>query len=139
MAGALALLGNEHALLVTGEDGVDELSIAAPTTVVEVTPSDGLRKYTVTPEEVGLARAAADAVPGGDPQENADTARRIYGGEQGAARDLAVLNAGAAIYAGGGADSLEGGVRAAEAAIDSGAATDALERFVARTQELAAA
>jgi anthranilate phosphoribosyltransferase len=80
-----------------------------------------------------------DAVPGGDPQQNADTARRIYAGEPGVARDLAVLNAGAAIYAGGGADSLEQGVRAAERTIDDGAATAALERFVARTRELAPA
>ncbi len=139
MAGALKLLGTDHALLVTGEDGVDELSICAPTTVVEVNAGEGLRRYTVTPEEVGLERAPAELVPGGDPQQNADTARRIYAGELGVARDLAVLNAGAAIYAGGGADSLEQGVRAAERAIDDGAATAALERFVARTQELAPA
>jgi len=138
MAGALALLGTEHALLVTGEDGVDELSISAPTTVVEV--KDGqLERYTVTPEEVGLTRASADDVPGGDPRQNADTARQIYAGRPGAARDLAVLNAGAAIYAAGGADTLEQGVRAAEQAIDDGAASAALERFVARTRELAPA
>jgi anthranilate phosphoribosyltransferase len=138
MAGALALLGTEHALLVTGEDGVDELSICAPTSVVEVL--DGrLERYTVSPEQFGLERAATDAVPGGDPQQNADTAKRIYAGERGVARDLAVLNAGAAIYAGGGAESLEQGVRAAERAIDEGAASAALERFVARTHELAPA
>jgi anthranilate phosphoribosyltransferase len=138
MAGALKLLGTDHALLVTGEDGVDELSISAPTTVVEVT-REGISRYTVTPEEVGLERVPGESVPGGDPQQNADTARRIYAGEPGVARDLAVLNAGAAIYAGGGAGSLEQGVRAAERAIDGGAATAALERFVARTQELAPA
>jgi len=138
MAGALALLDTEHALLVSGEDGVDELSISAPSTVVEVT-SDGIRHYTVTPEEVGLERASAESVPGGDPQQNAETARRIYAGEAGVARDLAVFNAGAAIYAGGGAGSLEQGVRAAERALDEGAAQAALERFVARTQELAPA
>jgi anthranilate phosphoribosyltransferase len=93
----------------------------------------------VTPEEVSLSRSPAEAVPGGDPQQNADTARRIFEGQTGAARGLAVLNAGAAIYAGGGADSLDAGVRAAEHAIDSGAAAAALERFVARTLELAPA
>jgi anthranilate phosphoribosyltransferase len=136
MAGALALLGTEHALLVSGEDGVDELSISAPTTVVEVT-GDGIVRYTVAPEEVGLRRAAPEDVPGGDPQQNATTARAIFAGEPGAARELAVLNAGAAIYAAGGAGSLEDGVRAAERAIDEGAAAAALERFVARTHELA--
>jgi anthranilate phosphoribosyltransferase len=138
IAGALARLGTEHALVVSGADGVDELSISAPTAVVEVRAGD-LREYTVTPEEVSLTRAPAELVPGGDPRQNAQTTRRIFAGESGPARDLAVLNAGAAIYAGGGADSLQAGVRSAEAAIDSGAATDTVERFVARTQELAPA
>jgi anthranilate phosphoribosyltransferase len=136
MAGALARLGTRHALLVSGADGVDELSISAPTLVVEVADGE-LHKYTVTPEQVGLERAAPEAVPGGDPGQNADTARSIFGGERGAARDLAVLNAGAAIYAGGKADSLELGVRAAEESVDDGAATAALERFVAHTRQLA--
>ena len=136
MAGALALLGTEHALLVSGEDGVDELSIAAPTTVVEVIAGE-LSRYSVTPEEVELPRASAEAVPGGDPQQNADTARRIFAGEDGVARDLAVLNAGAAIYAGGRAESLRDGVRVAQETIDSGSAAGTLEHFVARTHELA--
>ena len=133
MAGALALLGTKHALLVSSEDGLDELSISAPTWVVEVIDGE-LRRYTVTPEEVSLERSPAEAVPGGDPAQNADTARRIFEGARGAARDLAVLNAGAAIYAGGGADSLAEGVRAAEDAIDRGAAAETLERFVTHTQ-----
>jgi len=135
MAGALALLGTEHALLVSSEDGLDELSISAPTSVVEVL--DGhLSTYTVSPEEVSLQRAPAESIPGGDPLQNAATARGILAGESGAARDLAVLNAGAAIYAAGAAESLAAGVGAAEEAIDSGRAASALDRFVARTQEL---
>jgi anthranilate phosphoribosyltransferase len=133
MAGALRLLGTEHALLVSSVDDLDELSISAPTRVVEVTPEE-LRSYMVTPEEVGLARSPAEAVPGGDPEQNAEIARRIFAGEAGPPRDLAVLNAGAAIYAGGGAESLVDGVGAAAAAIDAGAATDALDRFVQATQ-----
>jgi anthranilate phosphoribosyltransferase len=136
MAGALAQLGTRHALLVSSDDGLDELSTCAPTQVVEVL-GGRLERYTVAPSDVGLSLSPPDAVPGGDPQQNADTARRIFAGERGAARDLAALNAGAAIYAAGGAESLEEGVRAAERAIDSGAAAQALERFVARTQELA--
>jgi anthranilate phosphoribosyltransferase len=136
IAGALARLGTDHALVVTSEDGLDELSIAAPTSVVEVL--DGrVERYTVCPEEVGLERGHVDELPGGDPEANAATARRIFAGERGGARDLAVLNAGAAIYAAEGARSLEEGVRAAERAIDSGAAASLLERFVARTRELA--
>ncbi|MGZ4172873.1 MAG: anthranilate phosphoribosyltransferase [Solirubrobacteraceae bacterium] len=138
IAGALARLGTEHALVVSGADGVDELSISAPTAVVEVRAGE-LREYTVTPEAVSLARTPAELVPGGDPNENAQTTRRIFAGESGPARDLAVLNAGAAIYAGGGADSLAAGVSRAQEAIDSGAASDTVERFVARTRELAPA
>jgi anthranilate phosphoribosyltransferase len=136
MAGALALLGTTHALLVCSEDGIDELSISAPTRVVEVTGED-VRHYTVSPEEVSLKRTPAGAIPGGDPRENAEIVRRIFAGQRDAARDLAVLNAGAAIYAGGGAPTLSDGVRGAERAIDEGTAAAALDRFVARTQELA--
>jgi anthranilate phosphoribosyltransferase len=138
MAGALALLGTKHSLLVASEDGLDELSISAPTHVIEVLDGE-LRRFTVTPEDVSLSRGEPDQVPGGDPRQNAETARRIFSGEAGVARDIAVLNAGAAIYAGGASKTLAGGVRAAEAAIDDGTAAAALDRFVARTQELAPA
>jgi anthranilate phosphoribosyltransferase len=136
MAGALALLGTRHALLVCGEDGVDELSISAPTHVVEVR-GGSLLEYDVTPEELGLPRHPPEAVPGGDPAENAATTRAILAGHDGAARDLAVLNAGAAIYAGGGANTLIAGVQVAQEAIDSGAATAKLERFIDATRQLA--
>jgi anthranilate phosphoribosyltransferase len=136
IAGALARLGTHHALVVTSEDGLDELSISAPTTVVEV-HGGGLERYTLSPEDAGLERAAPEEVPGGDPAANAATARRIFAGEPGGPRDLAVLNAGAAIYAADRAPSLREGVRAAREAIDSGAVASLLERFVARTQELA--
>jgi anthranilate phosphoribosyltransferase len=136
MAGALALLGTDHALLASSEDGLDELSISAPTRVVEVVGTE-ISSYTVTAEELGLPTAAAADIPGGDPTQNADTARRILAGESGPARALAALNAGAAIYAAGGSDTLAGGVRAAQQALDTGAAAHTLERFVAATRELA--
>jgi anthranilate phosphoribosyltransferase len=135
MAGALALLGTEHALLVSSADGLDELSISASTHVFEVTP-EGITSYDVTPEQLGLSRAPAESVPGGDPAENADVTRRIFAGQPGPERDLAVLNAGAAIYAGGGAETLVGGVKRACEAIDSGAAASTLERFVSATERL---
>lgn len=135
MAGALARLGTEHALLVCGQDGVDELSSSAATNVVEVLDGE-IRSYVITPEEVGLERSPAELIPGGDPQQNAETTRAILAGHRGPARDLAVLNAGAAIYAAGGAGSLAEGVAAAQAAVDDGAAASALSRFVARTHEL---
>jgi anthranilate phosphoribosyltransferase len=139
MAGALALLGTEHALLVSSHDGLDELSISAPTHVVEVLDGE-ISSYDVAPADLGLTVAPAEEIPGGDPQQNADTARRIFAGETGPtrpARDLAVLNAGAAIYAGGRAPTLADGVIAAQEAVDSGAAATALERFVTATQRLA--
>jgi len=140
MAGALALLGTDHALLVSSHDGLDELSISAPTDVLEVT-GEAITRSVVVPEELGLIRAPPEAIPGGDPAENATITRRILDGQLDrgdAARGLAVLNAGAAIYAGGASDDLEAGVRAAELAIDSGAAADTLARFVTLTRELAA-
>jgi anthranilate phosphoribosyltransferase len=136
MAGALARLGTDHALLVSSEDGLDELSISAATRVVEVR-GERLERYSVSPADVGLPRSELAEIPGGDPEQNAATARSILSGQPGPSRDLAALNAGAAIYVGAGAASLEEGVRRAEQAIDSGAALEALERFVARTQELA--
>ncbi len=136
MAGALELLGTDHALLVASHDGLDELSISAPTHVFEVTRA-GISEYDVAPEDVGLARARPEAIPGGDPAQNAETARRIFAGEPGPSRDLAILNAGAAIYAGGVAATLADGVAEAQRAVDSGAAAAALDRFVAETRRLA--
>ena len=136
MAGALARLGADRALVVSSADGLDELSTAGATHVVEV---DGgtIRRYDVSPEEVGLARASHADVAGGPPGANAETTRRILAGTPGPQRDLAVLNAAAAIYVAGRADDLPTGARAAEAAIDSGAAAEALDRLVGLTARLA--
>jgi anthranilate phosphoribosyltransferase len=137
MAGALALLGVQRALVVTSEDSLDELSISAPTTVVQVDGGE-LRTYSVSPEDVGLRTAPdPDAGSGGSPEDNAATTRAIFAGDHGPRRDLAVLNAGAAIYAAGRADDLAAGVAAAQAAIDDGSATRTLDALVARTNELA--
>jgi anthranilate phosphoribosyltransferase len=138
IAGALAQLGIERALVVSSDDGLDEMSTGGRTQVVEVS-GQSIERYGVEPGDVGLDISDLDAVAGGTPDENAAVTRAIFAGEAGPRRDLAVLNAGAAIYACGRADSLEAGVRSAEAAIDDGAAAAALERFVARTGELAPA
>jgi anthranilate phosphoribosyltransferase len=136
IAGALARLGARRALVVSSADGLDELSTAGATRVVEV-DGGGLRTYEVVPEDVGLERSAYEDLAGGPPDANAATTRRILAGERGPARDLAALNAGAAIYAAGRVERLEPGVRAAEAAIDSGAAAAALDRLVELTGKLA--
>jgi len=92
-----------------------------------------------SPAQAGLATARPEDLAGGSPEENAAVTRRVLDGEPGPARDVAVLNAGAAIHAAGAADSIEAGARAAEAALDGGHAAAALERYVAITTELAPA
>jgi anthranilate phosphoribosyltransferase len=135
IAGALARLGARKALVVSSADGLDEMSTSGTTRVVEV--DDGLlRAYEIAPEDVGLTRADPSAITGGTPDVNAQTTRRIFAGEKGAARDLAALNAGAAIYVSGRVGSLEEGVRAAEAAIDDGSAAAALDKLGSLTREL---
>ena len=138
MASALARLGGRSALFVSSEDGLDEISISAPTRVVEL--RDGkVEAYTVTPDELGVEQAPLESIGSGPPEENARITRAVLAGEQGAERSLTLANAGAAIYAAGRADTIAAGVTAAAEAVDSGAAADVLERFVARTQELAPA
>jgi anthranilate phosphoribosyltransferase len=132
IAGALARLGTERALVVCSEDGLDEVSIAALTHVVEV---DGgrLRSYTLTPAEVGLQQVDDPDLPelrGGTPEQNAAAARAILEGERGARSDLASINAGAAIYAAGAVADIAAGVGAAREAIRSGSARDTLERYL---------
>jgi anthranilate phosphoribosyltransferase len=135
IAGALARLGAERALVVSSTDGLDELSTSAPTRVVEV-GGDGLRSYEVSPEDVGLRRGRPGEIGAGPPDVNAATTRRILAGEPGPERDLALLNAGAAVYAGGRADTLREGVEAAAEAVDSGAAAAALDALTAMTAKL---
>jgi anthranilate phosphoribosyltransferase len=136
LAAALARLGALKALVVSSHDGLDEMSTSGRTRVVEVDGPD-LRSYEVGPEDVGLATASYGDVAGGMPDANAEVTRRILAGEPGPRRDLAVLNAGAAIFVGGRADTLEQGVRAAEAAVDSGAAARSLDALIALTEALA--
>jgi anthranilate phosphoribosyltransferase len=138
MAGALALLGVQRALVVSSEDGLDEMSTSAPTHVVEVNGT-AIERYVVTAPDVGLQSSAPDAVTGGTPEDNAAITRAILEGEAGAHRDLALLNAGAAIYAGGVADTLAAGVEAAATAVDTGAALRTTEAFLELSRQLAPA
>jgi anthranilate phosphoribosyltransferase len=137
IAEALVGLGCERALVVSSEDGVDEIGIAADTRVVEV--ADGrTEEWFVRPDELGLGRASLDSLAGGTPQENAEVTRAILDGEAGPPRDVAVLNAGATIMVAGAADHLAGGIARATEAIDSGAARAILERLAERTTLLSA-
>jgi anthranilate phosphoribosyltransferase len=135
VAGALAALGVDRALVVSSEDGLDEMSTSAPTHVVEV-EGDVIERSVLAPEDAGIERSPTPP-PGGTPQENAATTRAVLAGEPGPARDISLLNAGAAIYAGGRADSLVRGVELAAEAVDSGAATRTLEAYVDLSRSLA--
>jgi anthranilate phosphoribosyltransferase len=132
MAAALGQLGAERALVVSSEDGLDEFSVSGATRVVEL-KDGGLATYDVTPEEVGLEPAPDGAVGAGTPEQNALVLREVLAGNPGTERSLSLLNAGAAIYVAGGAETLAEGVRAAERAVDSGGAEGVLERWVEAT------
>jgi len=138
IAGALAQLGVDRALVVAGEDGLDEVSISAATRVVEVNGAE-LSHYTLTPGDVGLELAAEGGYDGGTPEENATVTRAILAGELGVRTDLALINAGAAIYAAGVAQTLADGVQAARAAIEDGSAERALERYLQASRQYAPA
>jgi anthranilate phosphoribosyltransferase len=128
IAEALGGLGCEHALVVAGEDGLDELTIHGPTRVIEV--RDGhTEEWYISPDELGLMEAPLEAIAGGDPAHNAAVTRSVLAGEPGPALDVSLLNAGAAIYAGAGCDDLAGGVEAARRAVESGAAAAVLDQL----------
>jgi anthranilate phosphoribosyltransferase len=143
VAGALARLGVDRALIVAAEDGLDEVSIVSATKVVEVN-GDDLTRYTLAPGDVGVQPVAKDIFErdcaGGTPERNAELTRAILGCPAGdgsapaaapaAATELAVINAGAAIYAGGRSDSIADGVQAARSALSDGRASQALEGYV---------
>jgi anthranilate phosphoribosyltransferase len=136
LAAALGELGTENALVVSSADGLDEFSASGATRVVEL-KGGTLESYEVTPEQVGLEPAPPPAVDwDGTPERNAAVARSVLGGQPGPDRSLAALNAGAAIYVGGGAETIEAGVRRAEEALDAGGGIELMERYVERTQEL---
>ena len=137
IAEALLGLGTVRALVVSAEDGLDELSISARTRVIEVAEGR-TEEWFVGPGDFGLGPAELDQVAGGSPAENAVASRAVLEGEGGPRRDLVLLNAGAAIYAGGRADSLGAGVEEARAAIDSGAARELLTRLVEVTLAMGA-
>ena len=136
VAETLAELGAEKALVVHGKDGMDEITVTDETFVAEV--RDGrIKEYEISPEDFGLSRHAPDGLLGGDAHLNARILRgALSGKERGAARDVILLNAGAAIYVADEAESLEEGMQKAEESLESGAATESLEDFVKTTRRL---
>jgi anthranilate phosphoribosyltransferase len=136
LAGALARVGCEHALLVHGAEGMDELSVAGPSIVVEVRGGAVGRPYTLDPEDYGVGGHDLSELLGGDPAENAAITRAVLDGRRGAARDAVLLNAAAALYVAGACPSIQAGVEAASHSIDTGRARRVLDEMVAVTVEL---
>ena len=131
----LQRLGANHALVVWGRDGMDEISLAGPTLVGELRDGD-VREYEIAPEEFGLARADSAALRVDGPAQSKAMLLAALEDASGAARDIVALNAGAALYAADVAASLADGVARAKAVLESGAARAKLDQFVATTNRL---
>lgn len=128
MAEVAGRLGAERVLVVNGHPGMDEVSASGPTHVSEFDSATGVvNSYTITPEQVGIARGTLADIAGGDAAENAAIVRAILGGEHGARRDVVLMNAAAALFAAGAAPDLAAGVILARQSIDSGKALAVLE------------
>jgi anthranilate phosphoribosyltransferase len=136
IAEALVGLGCERALVVSSEEGVDEISVSSRTRVIEVT-GGRTEEWFLGPEDLGVQRSELSAIAGGTPGENAETVRSVLAGDPGPARDVVAVNAAAAILAAGRAHDLGAAVERAHESLDSGAAEGVLERLVRLTAELA--
>ena len=129
LAQVLMKLGVNKGMVVYGQDKLDEISLCAPTTIAEF--SDGwFKTYEITPEQFGMERCMREDLRGGTPAENAAIVRAILSGEKGHKRNAVLLNAGAALYIGEKAASMEEGIRLAEELIDSGKAMETLEKLI---------
>lgn len=129
LAQVLINLGVKRGMVVYGKDKLDEISMSAPTKVCEF--KDGWYKtYTIAPEDFGFERCTKEDLVGGTPEENAEITRAILNGEKGPKRNAVLMNAGAALYIGGKAESMQDGIKLAGEIIDSGKALETLEKFI---------
>ncbi|BBI33207.1 anthranilate phosphoribosyltransferase [Cohnella abietis] len=135
VAEVLSRLGLQRAMVVGSYDGLDEISISAPTQVSELRNGEVIT-YDITPEQLGLSTISLGEVQGGDASENAKIIHRILNGEKSAYRDVVLANAGACIYVAGRADTLTEGVSLAAKTIDSGLAANKLQQWIATTGEV---
>jgi anthranilate phosphoribosyltransferase len=135
---ALQRLGAEHAVVVYGRDGMDEVSLGASTMVGEY-KDGGIREYEIHPEDFGLTMASSRAFKVETPEQSRALLEAVLGNESGPARDIVILNAGVALYAADVVPSMAEGIALARAGIESGKALAKMHQFVARTKELAAA
>jgi len=134
LAQALGKLGCRHALVVHGEDGLDEITICDTTYICELKNGE-VESYTTSPEELGVKRACLKDIRGGSASDNAAMVRDVLRGGQGAYRDVALVNAAAALLAGDKVESLKQGVELAAEVIDKGYALEKLEQFVKISQQ----
>jgi anthranilate phosphoribosyltransferase len=137
LARVLALLGAEHAIVVHGQDGLDEISVCAPTEIHEAQTGQ-VRSYTIEPEQFGLRRWTMDAVRGGTVEANVHLANSVLDSERGPSRDVVLLNTGAAMYVAGLADSIAAGIALAADALDSGRARRKVDDVAAVSQRIKA-
>ena len=135
VAQVLKNMGSKQAMIVHGQDGLDELSLCAPTNITELCNDGSIKNYTVSPEDLGLARAELSDLSGADKKTNARIAREILDGAKGPKTDMVLLNAAAAIYIGGLADSLAKGIELARKSIESGAAKQKLDALIKMSRE----
>lgn len=138
LAGVLNRLGIKRALTVYGQDGLDEISVSAPTAVCEVHHGK-IEHYVIEPSQFGFVPATLDDVRGGGPEENAKDIRSILSGQKGPKRDIVLINAGAALYIAGKAETIREGIALAASVIDSGAAKNKLNEYARVSQSLAEA
>jgi anthranilate phosphoribosyltransferase len=132
LAQVLKRLGSEHVLVVHAEDGMDEISVAAPTFVAELNDGE-VTTYTIQPEDFGMKRANLEQIRATDSAHSLEIIKRVFDNAEGPAKDIVCLNAGAAIYAAGVAGSLAEGVKKAQDTIASGAVAEKLEQLITNT------
>ena len=130
LAQVLISLGVKRGMVVFGQDKLDEISLSSPTKICEI--RDGwFKSFVITPEDFGFEYCTKDDLKGGTPEENAQITRDILSGKQGHKRNAALMNAGAALYIGGKADSMADGIKLAAELIDSGKALETLDKLIA--------
>jgi anthranilate phosphoribosyltransferase len=130
LAQVLKNLGSERALVVHGSDGLDEITTSGPTAVASL-ENGTVQRFEITPEDAGLPRTKPEALRGGDAETNATALKAVLEGKKGAFRDVAALNAAAALVVAGVARDLKSGVALAQKSIDSGEAEGRLDRLIA--------
>ncbi|MCR5788949.1 MAG: anthranilate phosphoribosyltransferase [Lachnospiraceae bacterium] len=134
LAQVLVNLGIKRGMVVYGTDKLDEISLSAPTKICEI--KDGwFKSFTIAPEDFGFERCEKDALKGGTPAENAEITKAILGGEKGPKRNAVLLNAGAALYIGGKADSIKDGTVLAAELIDSKKAEETLKLLIEKSRK----